>query len=72
MREGKIWGYAPYAARIDDEKITDLMDNKYALEFFDYYYDISSGVLEKEFNDDVRLYGIGLLSYDVNENRIRR
>ena len=23
MREGKIWGYAPYAARIDDEKITN-------------------------------------------------
>lgn len=72
MKNGKIWGCAPYAAHIDNEKITDLMDNKYALEFFDYYYDISSGKLEKNFNDDVRLYGIGLLSYDVTENRIRR
>lgn len=48
------------------------MENKYALEFFDYYYDISSGKFERKFNDDVRLYGIGLVPRDVNENRIRR
>lgn len=72
MKEEKVCGYAPYVANIDDEKITDLMDNKYVLEFFDYYYDITGERLEKEFNDDIRQYGVGLLSYDVNESRIRR
>lgn len=68
----EVCGYAPYVSYIDEEKITDLMENKYALEFFDYYYDISSGKFERKFNDDVRLYGIGLVPRDVNENRIRR
>lgn len=72
MKDEEVCGYAPYVSYIDEEKITDLMENKYALEFFDYYYDISSGKLERKFNDDVRLYGIGLVPRDVNENRIRR
>ena len=69
-KDGNLYSALPYVAEIDDDKVDSLLNDKYAVKFLNYEYDISSEIPEKRYTEDNRIYGVGLI--EINENRIMR